>query len=448
MSSILFIASDYKPRTGGIAAYIDGLARGLISLGHDVKVLAVVHPDEKERIAFLQKYEPWVVPFEVVHDERPEGWFADKFVSLLEIARCWSVDTRRRVEKTRFFRNSCDAITRLERVLGSENPATVVFGHLDERLYPLALYLQGRKIPYGVIGHDFEVFRLPHLINDGVRRGSMLRGATWLAANSRHTKRLLQMWGIPERKIMILHPPVSGAVLDAAISAPLVPERDVFNLLTICRLVKTKGVDIVLSALKRLNDEGVPFHYVVAGEGPERAELERLTHEYGLDGKVHFAGYITEQQKCSLLGFSDVFVMPSRVNPRKSHEGFGIVFMEAAAFAVPSVGSKAGGIPDAILDGETGMLVPPESPEGLARALTCLYRQADKRRSMGKAAMQRARSAFSPAVIAATFEREMALRLPPLSAPVPQTSTPFWSRATTVKNEKLEESVLTRPRCD
>jgi phosphatidylinositol alpha-1,6-mannosyltransferase len=103
--------------------------------------------------------------------------------------------------------------------------------------------------------------------------------------------------------------------------------------------------------------------------------------------------------------------MPSRVRPEDQHEGFGIAFLEAAACGIPSVGTNAGGIPDAVLDGETGMLVEPDSPEALAQTLTFLYRNPAVRMRMGMAARERARTQFSPSIVAAQFHQEVSLRI-------------------------------------
>jgi phosphatidylinositol alpha-1,6-mannosyltransferase len=99
--------------------------------------------------------------------------------------------------------------------------------------------------------------------------------------------------------------------------------------------------------------------------------------------------------------------MPSRVNPALSHEGFGMAFIEAAVFGIPGVGTRAGGIPDAIVHEETGLLVAQESPEELAQALIFLHHNPGKRKQMGKTAMNRATSQFSPTVIAFHFQKEV-----------------------------------------
>ena len=405
----LFIASDYKPWPGGIATYIDSLARGLMSLGDTTKVLAVVQPDEKERIEFLETYEPWVSPFQLVQDDKPANWLGRKCFSLLEILRCLSPKCRRALERASFFESSTASITRLDRLLSKEEPTAIVFGHLDVKLYALALALLERQRPYGIIAHDYEVCRLTNnKRNDLVKRGVMLKGASWIAANSRHTKSLLETWRIPFGRVKVVHPPISEeAIRESAVLDPMSKKDDDLSLVTVCRLVKGKGIDVVIRALKILAARGIPYRYVIGGEGPEKRSLEALVDELGLGDKVHFKGSITDGEKWRLLRNGDVFVMPSRVNPEIQHEGFGIAFVEAAAFGVPAVGSNAGGIPDAVVDGKTGILVPEESPVDLADALTFLYRKPEIRREMGRAARERARREFSPRAIAARFREEI-----------------------------------------
>jgi phosphatidylinositol alpha-1,6-mannosyltransferase len=410
-NNFLFVASDYKPQPGGRADYIDNLARGLISLGNRTRVLAVVQPHQKERLAFLEKYEEWVIPFQVVHDERPKNWVGNKFVSLLEIVRCLSPKARRVLERTSFFRASADSVTRLERVLTKEKPTMVVFGHLDMRLYPFALCLLERELPYGILAHGLDFPHLPNRKNDLIRRGSMLKGAKWIAANSRYTKSLVEIWGLPRSRIRIVHPPIAEeAIRLSANLEPVHRDGNELNLVTLCRLVKGKGIDIVLQALRILTARGIPYLYLIGGEGIERKFLEALVDELGLRSRVRFLGYTTGEEKWGLLRNSDVFVMPSR--PESNWvEGFGIAFIEAAAFGLPAVGTREAGIPDAVVDGETGILVPRESPEDLAEALTFLYRNPEKRREMGRAGMERARRQFSPTAIAAHFQDEISKTL-------------------------------------
>jgi glycosyltransferase involved in cell wall biosynthesis len=409
----LFIISGWQGAMiwpGGTAMYIDTLVRGLMSLGDTVKVLAVVQPNENEPIGLLETHEPWIIPFQLAHDEKPANWLGRKCVSFLEILRCLSPNCRRVLERTSFFAASTASIARLEELLSQEQPTTIVFGYLDVNLYALALSLLERQRPYGIIAHDSEIYRFPNnKKNDLVKRGMILKGAGWIAANSRHTKSLLEAWRIPSGRVKIVHPPISEeAMRESAVLEPVVRKDDGLSLVTICRLVKGKGIDIVLRALKILAARGIPYRYVIGGEGPERGFLEALVDELGLGGRVHFKGSVVGEEKWRLLRNGDVFVMPSRLDSTISwQEGFGIAFVEAAAFGVPAVGSRSGGIPDAVVDGETGILVPEESPSELADALTFLYRNPEIRNEMGRAARERARREFSPRAVALRFREEI-----------------------------------------
>jgi glycosyltransferase involved in cell wall biosynthesis len=386
-----------------------------MSLGDTVKMLAVLRPDEKEAMAFLERYEPWVIQFQLVPDDKPASWLGRKCFSVLEILRCVSPDCRRILERTPFFNASAASIARLEGLLSKERPTAIVFGNFDVRLYPLVLPLLQWRRPYGIIAHGCEICPLPNnKTNDFVIKQTMLKGASWIAANSHHTKSLLDVWRIPAERIKVVHPPISEeAIRESALLEPTSRKDDDLSLVTICRLVKGKGIDLVLRALKVLTARGIPYRYVIGGDGPEKGRLEALVDELGLQDKVHFRGSVEGQEKWRLLRNADLFVMPSRYDPAFPwpwRESFGIAFAEAAAFGVPAVGSRSGGIPDAVIDGETGILVPEESPQDLADALTLLYQKPEIRNQMGGAARERARRQFSPKTIAARFREEFLTR--------------------------------------
>jgi len=294
-----------------------------------------------------------------------------------------------------------------------EKPDMIVFGNLDIKLYPFVLFLLEHKMPYAIIAHDSEIFvqQSKIKINDVVRRGIIIKRARCIAANSRHTRSLLEMWGLSKDKIVIVHPPISDQEIKESANAVTKVKNDYYNLVTISRLVCSKGIDIVLRALKIMEEQDIPYRYVIGGDGNDRKFLEELAGELGMKKKVHFMGNIAEDTKWSLLRHADVFVMPSRVNPSASHEGFGMAFIEAAVFGLPGVGSTGGGIPDAVIHGETGLLVPQESPDKLAEALIYLYKNPEKREVMGKTAMERARIHFSPTAIASHFEKEFTGRI-------------------------------------
>jgi glycogen synthase len=135
-------------------------------------------------------------------------------------------------------------------------------------------------------------------------------------------------------------------------------------------------VHVLLEALARLS--GVSA--AVAGDGPARAELEELSRDLGLTDRVRFLGWIGQEQRAALLRGSRVFVLPSLWD-----EPFGIVGVEALGAGLPVVATAAGGIPDWLDDGVTGILVPRGDRDTLARALDRLLQDEPLRRRYASA---------------------------------------------------------------
>ena len=239
-------------------------------------------------------------------------------MSLLEIARCKSPAVRAVLERTSLFKDSATAIAQLKAVLEKEKPTLVVLGHLDLKLYPLVLHLQQMGQPYGIIAHDSEIYFCKNRVNDRVRRGMIIKGANWIAANSRHTRSLVEAWGIPREKITIIHPPLSEQAI--FISNELTGEvrDDSFTLITVSRIVPNKGIDLVLKALQIIDRNEIPFHYIVVGEGPERESLQQLSIDLGLQNKITFTGYISDEDKWRLLQASDLYVMTIEIYAMES----------------------------------------------------------------------------------------------------------------------------------
>ena len=177
-------------------------------------------------------------------------------------------------------------------------------------------------------------------------------------------------------------------------------------LLTVARLVPRKGVDLVIRSVAGLASEFPDLTYIVAGNGPARDHLQSLTRQLGMEGRVRFLGEVDEVTKWSLYKLCDVFVLPNRLVGGANWEGFGVVFLEAAVSGKPSIGGKNGGVPDAIDDGFTGLLVDPEDDEDLSLSLRRLLRDHELRLRMGEAAKERATSRFAWDVIGAAFRAQ------------------------------------------
>ncbi len=212
-----------------------------------------------------------------------------------------------------------------------------------------------------------------------------------LVAPSRATRDLLLEADVSARKIRIVPsgvpvPTRLPSRADARARLDIPP--DAFVISSIARLVPHKSIDCLIEATARVPDPRGELRVVVAGDGPERADLEDLAAAR-LGPRAVFLGRIPDETVPDVYAASDLFCLPSQL------EGFGLVYVEAAYRGVPSIGAKVGGVPDVILDGETGLLVPPGDPDALATAIARLRDDPALRARMGEAARTRAYAEFT-----------------------------------------------------
>ncbi|OAO89114.1 hypothetical protein AXX17_ATUG04340, partial [Arabidopsis thaliana] len=168
---------------------------------------------------------------------------------------------------------------------------------------------------------------------------------------------------------------------------PIPHENEVAQLVTVCRLVPAKGLDVLLEACALLRKSGRKFVLHIIGDGPIRPELEELAIQLGIYEETIFYGYMLHPEE--MLPFFDIFVLPSRA------EAFGSVFAEAALCLLSLVGTNVGGIAEQIEDGSNGLLVPAEDPAALAEALDKLITDPHYRYELARAAWNKAKKTYS-----------------------------------------------------
>ena len=153
-------------------------------------------------------------------------------------------------------------------------------------------------------------------------------------------------------------------------------------MLTITRLVSRKGIDTALKAFSSVKQKQPNSLYLVVGDGPQREEFQMLASQLGIADSVRFTGRVPFESLLDYYKACDVFVMPSKTE-LPNVEGFGIVFLEAGACGKPVVGTFSGGIPSAIVDGETGFLVSEDDFEALGEVLERLFADKELAQKMG-----------------------------------------------------------------
>lgn len=168
------------------------------------------------------------------------------------------------------------------------------------------------------------------------------------------------------------------------------------RVLYVGRLVRSKGVDDLLTAFSKVSKSVDGVRLTIVGDGPERDSLNRQSHELGLEKLVDFVGTLrgtnlqNEYEKCS------VFVLPSKsLSDEPVTEALGLVLIEAAMHGKPLIGSRVGGIPEIIHEGRNGFLVPQADPEKLASAITALLMDKKLREEMGRNSLDMAKNQYT-----------------------------------------------------
>jgi phosphatidylinositol alpha-1,6-mannosyltransferase len=232
------------------------------------------------------------------------------------------------------------------------------------------------------------------------------RRAAGALAKSENTAALLEREGIPRNRIAVIHPGVDTERFredadDGAYRRRLAGSGE-FILLSVGRLQRRKGHDMVIRALAILRQAGTNARYVIVGDGEERTHLEHLCQDLAISRSVSFEGQVTEESLPKYFAACDIFVMPTRVDAH-DFEGFGMVYLEAAAAAKVTVGGRNGGVPEAVEDGVTGFLVSGTDVDELVARLKQLLDSDHLRRRMGEAGRIRAVARFSWDAASATL---------------------------------------------
>jgi phosphatidylinositol alpha-1,6-mannosyltransferase len=217
----------------------------------------------------------------------------------------------------------------------------------------------------------------------------VLRGASAIIANSNFTRELLlNDWNVPQEKVRLLHPGVDceyfrPAPLDAEVRKRLGWEgRQV--VLTVGRLQRRKGQDVMIEVVARLRERFPNVLYAIVGDGIERARLTELVQKLDVASQVQFLGEVKDTELLHCYQQCDVFALPNRA-VGKDVEGFGMVLLEAQACGRPVLTGASGGTAETLKRGETGVVVACDRADEPAAALAELLADGEKLDRMGRA---------------------------------------------------------------
>lgn len=339
---ILLATNDFPPEIGGIQTYCYQLAKNLALLGEEIVVLASGVEGDLE---FDKRQN-----FKIARPKRKISLYFTFF----------SILRRERIEK-------------------------ILVAHRANYARLASWAKIHLKIPYDIIIYGGEILlsrRRKSIRQNFARAGRII-------TISNFTKERLIEIGIPEKKIVVIHPGVDPIKFNPKFDSSSIKKK--YNLagkriiLTVSHLVKRKGHHNVLRALPQVLEKVPNLVYLIVGKGEEEEKLKGIVKDLKLEDKIIFVEEIEERELPFYYAACDLFIMPSyEIKERGDVEGFGIAYLEAGASGKPVIGGRSGGVPDAIIDGETGLLVDPLNISQIAGALISLLTNSELAQRLGK----------------------------------------------------------------
>ena len=251
-------------------------------------------------------------------------------------------------------------------------------------------FLNINKTPVICLAHGNELLSNNEIKTKRIK--NVLNKVNRIIANSIFTKNLVKNLTITDLFVDVIHPGASDL--------RNINEKKILNiignpiLLTLARLEKRKGHKFIIQSIKKLLSEFPNLQYIIAGDGPELRNLKKLVKLKSLESNIIFLGNINDAQKKYLFEKTNLMIMPTLDEAQDcSIEGFGISYLEAAFFAIPSIASNVGGTPEAVINNSTGKII--NSIDELYSSIRELLINEKQRLDLGKNAQKRAVAEFN-----------------------------------------------------
>ncbi len=336
----MFVIStrSFPPETGGMQNLMGGLAKALLNHG-PVKVFADKFEGSEEYDQFLK----------------------------LEIERFGGIKLLRKYRKANRLNDF---------IKSNQNIRSVFFDHWKsiEKINDKVI----EKIPTFCLIHSKEI---NHPIGSSLNKRviNSFKKTKFIIANSNFTKKLGIEIGLPKEKIYVIHPGCEEPVKikkEYELKANKIYQDSFPKIITVARLDRRKNHQNILMCIRNLKEIFPKIKYVSIGDGVEKNNLSKLVKELKIDNEVALLSAIDGELKNALLKKSNLFLMPSILH-KKSVEGFGISFIEAACYGVGSIGGKIGGASDAIKENSTGLICDGDNIESIYENIIKFFKNDD-----------------------------------------------------------------------
>jgi phosphatidylinositol alpha-1,6-mannosyltransferase len=383
MKNTLLITKFFPPERGGIQSYLYNL---VLNLPND-KIFVFTHrsPDESQRLS------PALAKTPKFDQQQP-----------LKIIRTNFQNWLRYLHLTTFY-----LFSKTKKIIKQEKIEKILCGHLPIA-GPLAFFIKRTyNLPYFIFTHGLEIFSIKKLgkQRQGLFKTVMQEVEKIIATTDFMANYLKKEYGIKNEKIVKIPPGIDSKIFKPFRNDEMSETNFVRNnrfrfaqsvtpntkiILTCGRLVVRKNHISVIRALPKIIKEIPNILYLITGQGPEEQNLKNEVKKLHLENYVKFLSAVSQEDLPALYNLAHIFVMPARDIPEKGDiEGFGVVFLEAAACGLPCIGGQSGGQGEAIENGKTGLLVNPESIDDVASAILKILKSPNLAKKMGETGRNR-----------------------------------------------------------
>ncbi|MFH0819827.1 MAG: glycosyltransferase family 4 protein [bacterium] len=371
MKKVLLLTLDFPPQTGGVANYLANISQNLSA----------------DKISILTVRQSGSAKF-----DQKQGYkiYRENLISQLPIWPKWLA-----------------AIYHAFQVIKKEKPDLILVGQILP-LGTVALVIKKLTgLNYFVSCHGMDILLAQKNKRKKWLTTLIIKNSQQIIANSQFTKKEIMKLGAGENKITVIYPCPHTNIIGVGACPNITNNQQLNNkqlnekfnlsnkkvLLTVGRLVERKGQDQVIRALPEVIKSFPKLVYFIVGSGPYQGELEKLAKELNLEDKIIFAGRVNDEELTNYYQTADIFIMASR-QIAGDVEGFGIVYLEAASFGLPVIAGRSGGVGEAVLDGQTGILVNPENIKEIAQAIIKLLADENLAKKMGQTGKERVEKEF------------------------------------------------------
>jgi len=359
---ILILSSEFPPGPGGIGTHAYQLAKNFALASHEVQVLT------------------------------PQDYASDNEIVIFNGSQPFAVSRFIRGKST--FIKALTRISKLNSTLRNFKPEVVLVSGSRSIWMTAFLMTFSRDVPWVVVAHGTEFGQL-HGLNAWLTKLSANQASAMICV-SEYTRQAVRALGVSRPPMEVVHNGADDAQFFKLEQEKIIKLRralgveDKFVLLTVGNVSARKGQEVVIRALPAILQKAPHVVYWMAGLPTERDSLEKLARDLGVEKSIYFLDRVSNQRLLELNNACDLFVMTSRQLENGDFEGYGIAVIEAALCGKAAVVSDNSGLAEAVLDGQTGLLVNQNDPEATADAILQLVEDPFRLDQLSMQAQERA----------------------------------------------------------